>query len=174
MNIGILHPGKMGVTIAQSINPSLHSLFWASDNRSNDTSSRAKKYNLIDLKNIKNILQNCDIVFISALNGGPVEIAKQICKDGYTGIVCDTNNLWGVESFKKMQMDYDSAGISYVEAGIFGWPVDHTGHDSNEHVLFLSGNDAEKVKSVLDNTYWDIRMVENSAKAEKEKYYLVK
>lgn len=172
MNIGILHPGKMGVTIANSIDDKNHSLFWASFNRSTQTISRAKQYNLIDLKNINAVLLKCDIVFISALNGGPVELANQICSLGYRGIVCDTNNLWGPESYEVMKKQYASAKIDYVEAGIFGWPLNHQSHDNNDHILFLSGKSAETISQVFKKNYWDIKIVLNSAKHEKEKYYL--
>jgi 3-hydroxyisobutyrate dehydrogenase-like beta-hydroxyacid dehydrogenase len=172
MKIGILHPGKMGVTIADSIDDKGHSLFWASSDRSPETARRAKLYNLIDLKNINNILSNCDIVFISALNGGPVELANKICSTGYQGIVCDTNNLWGAESYEAMKKQYASAKIDYVEAGIFGWPLDHKLYHDNNHILFLSGKSAETISQVFKKKYWDIKIVLNSAKGEKEKYYL--
>jgi len=171
MNIGILHPGRMGVTLASSIDRSIHNIYWASSGRSNESKQRAINYNLIDLLSINNLLNKCDIVFVSALNGGPVEIANEIVKIGYQGLVCDTNNLWGESSYKEMADLYSKNSIDYVEIGIFGWPIDHPFHNNNDHIMYISGHRAEEVKKIFVKDYWNIFITSISAKLAKEKAY---
>ena len=43
MNIGVLHPGNMGVSVAASICQGGHTVYWASEGRSPETSERAQQ-----------------------------------------------------------------------------------------------------------------------------------
>jgi hypothetical protein len=45
--VGILHPGMMGIYVAESIQNSGYTVCWASEGRSRQTRDRAEKFNLV-------------------------------------------------------------------------------------------------------------------------------
>ena len=47
-NVGVLHPGMMGICVASTVQNSGHDVYWASEGRGLHTQQRAEQYNLID------------------------------------------------------------------------------------------------------------------------------
>ena len=56
-NIGILHPGEMGISVAASAKNSGHSVFWVSQGRSEATRTRAEQF---DLRELRSLSELCD------------------------------------------------------------------------------------------------------------------
>ena len=65
MNIGVLHPGNMGVSVAASIRQGGHTVYWASQGRSADTAERAKEHGLTDAGSLQGVCAASDIVSAS-------------------------------------------------------------------------------------------------------------
>ena len=172
MNIGILHPGDMGITLSIPLQQSGHKVVWPSFGRSQQTKDRASQYGLEDVTYIENVLDKCPIIFVLCKNGGPLEIAEAVCKYGYQGVVCDADNLWGEKSELELADKYFSHGIKYVDASLWGWPHNVGENYSQDRVMYLYGKYAESVKSLFTNDYWNIQILTSSAKAHKR--YLTK
>jgi phosphoglycerate dehydrogenase-like enzyme len=62
-NIGILHPGEMGVSVAASAKKSRHTVYWVSEGRSPETSKRAQDHSLSDVSSLDKLCQSCSIIF---------------------------------------------------------------------------------------------------------------
>ena len=62
MQIGIIHPGEMGISIAASAQNSGHDVFWSSEDRGEKTRARAGKHNLQDAGTIENLCGVCSII----------------------------------------------------------------------------------------------------------------
>lgn len=168
MKIGILHPGKMGATLARSLKASGHEhVFWASNGRSAETTQRASDCDLIDLGTVEAILDKCDVVFSIVHGGWCQELAEHIGRRGYNGIFVEANGLWGEESEKLLSYIFKEAGVHYVEAGLYGWPYPGLEGYSNEHTMYLSGELAGSVAALFTDAYWDVVISEKSAKALK-------
>src|SRR5262245_1822710 len=60
--IGILHPGEMGISIAASALNSGHAVYWASEGRSCDTRKRAATFALRDALTVANLCAECAIL----------------------------------------------------------------------------------------------------------------
>jgi 3-hydroxyisobutyrate dehydrogenase-like beta-hydroxyacid dehydrogenase len=56
--IGILHPGEMGISIAASAQNGGHQVAWASEGRSADTRARAAKFGLHDAQTLAKLCAN--------------------------------------------------------------------------------------------------------------------
>ena len=154
----------MGVTLGQSLIKSNHKIFWASENRSQETKDRALQFGFEDLCDTKSLLEKCDLVFVIATQGGPTDIANMIIDNNYSGIVCDANNLYGKESEIFFYDLYASAKIRYVEASLFSYPYDISYGRILEHTIYLSGEYAGIVAGLFTDDYWDVRLNVQSAK----------
>jgi len=166
-SIGIIHPGKMGGTLAYALKRSGHTVYWASEGRSDVTEARANEFDLVDLVNINTVLSKSDFVICIAFGGAPLEVAKHVAKVGYSGIYIDANGLWGEESEKEVASIINEAGITYVEAGLYGWPYPGRDGYTDEHTLYLSGEKAQDVADLFTDGYWTTEIHETSAKEVK-------
>jgi 6-phosphogluconate dehydrogenase (decarboxylating) len=167
MNIGLLHPGDMGITISLPLQKAGHKIYWPSKYRSQETRDKANQHSIIDIVDLNSILKTCSVVFVICKNGGPVEVADAICSRGYDGVVCDANNLWGEQSEKELADKYFSAGIRYVDASLWGWPHYQSAEFSSDRTMFLYGKDSEIIKSLYIDEYWKAEILPHSAKAHK-------
>ncbi len=66
-NVGFLHPGLMGVSLAASVRNTGHTVHWVSQGRSGETRERAVKQNLVELQTYRRIC------FIIISGGGGTE-----------------------------------------------------------------------------------------------------
>jgi len=157
----------MGGTLAYDLKKSGHIVYWASSGRSEATEERANEFDLVDLVDVDTVLAKSEIVFCIAFGGAPLEIAKHVATVGYDGIYVDANGLWGEESEKEIASIINDAGITYVEAGLYGWP--HPGREgyTDEHTLYLSGEKADEIANLFSSGYWTTEVHPTSAKEVK-------
>lgn len=162
--IGILHPGKMGGTIAHSLQGSGHRLIWASEGRSDETTARAAEFDLEDVGTLDALVEQSEVIFCVVNGGACLDIARQVASIGFRGIYCEANGMWGEESEKEIAEIFTSAEIDYVEVGLYGWP--HPGRDgfTDEHTMYLSGDSAGTVSELFNNGYWSVQISDTSAK----------
>jgi 3-hydroxyisobutyrate dehydrogenase-like beta-hydroxyacid dehydrogenase len=167
VKIGIVHPGRMGSTLAYALKRSGHEVYWVSEGRSEQTKERAAEFGLVDLKNLEALLTECNVV-ISIINGGWCqEFAEHVSRRGYDGIFVDANGLWGESAEQLFAHIFSESGIDYVEAGLYGWPYPGREGFTDEHTMYLSGEKAGFIASLFSDGYWDIQLCETSAKEVK-------
>jgi len=158
--VGIIHPGKMGGTIARGLQGSGHQAHWASEGRSEFTAARAEEFHLIDLGTVDNLIDTCDIIFCIVNGGSLFEYMDQAIARDFDGIWVDANGLWGEESEVEVAEKAQTGKFSYVEAALYGWP--HPGLDgyTDEHTMYLSGEKATAVGNLFTCGYWDVMYTE--------------
>ena len=61
-NIGILHPGEMGISVAASAKNSGHPVFWVSQGRSEATRARAEQFGLRELRSLSELCETCSMI----------------------------------------------------------------------------------------------------------------
>ena len=146
MNIGVLHPGNMGVSIAASIRQGGHTVYWASQGRSADTAERAKEHGLTDAGTLKGVCDASDIV----LSICPPEAASQLATDvkdaGFNGTFVDANAI-SPDRMHTIAAELQPAGITVVDGGIIGHPAWKPGTTW----LYLSGSAAGQVADVASS-----------------------
>lgn len=143
-NIGILHPGEMGVSIAASAQNSGHTVFWDSTGRSQKTHERAGQLGLIDAGSLASICEKCSVLVSVCPPHAAEEVANQVLSYSFNGVYLDAN---AVSPQRAIRIDQamTAAGISFVDGGIIGgpaWKPDSTW-------LYLSGQEAEKAAAVF-------------------------
>ena len=138
MNIGVLHPGAMGVTVAQALQDGGHQVGWVSTGRSQETRQRAE--GLRCFTSIDEIAAWADALISVCPPHGAVELARSVHGTGYTGLYIDANALAPSTSLKIAELL--GAG-AFVDGGIIGPPAIKSGTTR----LYLSGHHAPAVRA---------------------------
>jgi 3-hydroxyisobutyrate dehydrogenase-like beta-hydroxyacid dehydrogenase len=121
MNVGILHPGKMGIVVAISAKHSGHEVLWASEGRSPASRKRAADAGLTDAGSLEELFQKSAV----AVSVCPPEfadaVADQALHCGFRGTFVDANAI-SPERVKAMARRLEQKGVDFVDGGIIGMP----------------------------------------------------
>src|SRR6478752_4940127 len=93
VKVGILHPGAMGVSIAQSALDSGCEVFWASEGRRSYTRERAEHAGLIDLATLDRLCEECAVILSVCPPEFAVEVAQSVAGTGFKGVFAYLNAL---------------------------------------------------------------------------------
>lgn len=140
MKVGILHPGAMGVSIAQSAIDSGCEVYWASEGRRSFTRDRAKAAGLTDAGTIGRLCEECSVILSVCPPEFALEVAQGVAETGFKGIFADLNALAPQRKIVLGQQ-LSKRGIRFTDGGIIGIPSRVAG----ETTLFLSGEAAQDV-----------------------------
>lgn len=142
--IGLLHPGEMGISIAASARNSGHSVFWASEGRGQATRARAEKHALVDSGTLAALCRDCAILISVCPPGSAETVANSVVSHGFTGLYVDANAISPQRAIRIGQTMME-AGIGFVDGGIIGGPAWSAGSTR----LYLSGADVETVAALF-------------------------
>ncbi|MBC8334456.1 MAG: NAD(P)-dependent oxidoreductase [Anaerolineales bacterium] len=140
--IGFLHPGAMGISLAVSAQNSGHEAYWVSEGRSRETIERAAEHNLIELKTLEELCDKCSVIISVCPPHAATDLAEQVLKHSFEGIYVDANAI-SPQRAKDIGDLMDQAGVAYVDGGIIGGPA----WKASSTWLYLSGSNAEEVVS---------------------------
>lgn len=138
MNIGVLHPGAMGVTVARGLQDSGHRVGWVSAGRSRQTQQRASGLHCFN--SIDDIAGWADALISVCPPHAAVALAQAVHSTGFTGFYVDANALAPSTSLTIAELL--GAG-AFVDGGIIGPPAIKPGSTR----LYLSGHHAQAVSS---------------------------
>ncbi len=140
LNIGFLHPGAMGISLAASAQNSGHTVYWASAGRSAQTQERAAEHNLVELRSLSELCETCSVIVCVCPPHAAEDVANQILETSFEGLYLDANAI-APQRAKHIGRLMDEAGVKFVDGGIIGGPA----WDPGKTWLYLSGEDAERV-----------------------------
>ena len=86
-NVGILHPGDMGISVAATIKNSGHAVYWASEGRSPQTRARAQQHGLIDAGSLANLCATCAVIVSVVPPDAAENLAVQVLAQGFKGLI---------------------------------------------------------------------------------------
>ena len=133
-NIGILHPGEMGISIAASTKNSGHSVFLVSQSRSEATRARAEKFDLRELRSFSELCETCFMIISVCHPKYAGELSQQVLRAEFEGIFVDANAISPMRS-QEISKQMDLAGVEYMDGGIIGGNA----WQENSTFLYLSG-----------------------------------
>ncbi len=136
-NIGILHPGEMGVTLAMAAQNSGMPVYWVSEGRSPETRARAERIELSDASSLENLCRVCSTLICVCPPSAALNVAEQVASLGYSGLYIDANAISPQHS-QEIDQVLQAEGISYVDGSIIGPPA----WKENTTRLYLSGEQA--------------------------------
>lgn len=120
--VGILHPGEMGISIAASAQNSGCEAVWASEGRSAATRKRAARYGLRDAGTVERLGRECPIVFSVCPPHAAEDLARQVLDSGFRGVYVDANAIAPERSIAIGRL-VEADGARYVDGGIVGEPA---------------------------------------------------
>ena len=145
-NIGILHPGQMGISIAASAQNSGNHVYWVSAGRSPETHQRASNHALLDAQNLRHLCKTCSMILCICPPHAAEEVANQVIAEGYEGLYVDANAI-SPERAIHIGKGLQDAGITFVDGSVIGGPAWQPGRTW----LYLSGEGAEQVASCFSS-----------------------
>jgi 3-hydroxyisobutyrate dehydrogenase-like beta-hydroxyacid dehydrogenase len=144
MNVGILHPGEMGVSVGASAKHSGQNVYWASEGRGPETHARADRADLIELETLAELCSQSDVIISVCPPHAAENVLQDVINTGYSGIYVDANAISPQKS-RGMAAIAIEADVDYVDGSIVGRPA----WEPNTTFLFLSGEDAETIAKLF-------------------------
>ncbi len=144
-NVGILHPGQMGISVAASALNSGQQVYWASEGRSSQTAERATEYKLHDAGTIAGLCDTCSVIVSVCPPHAAEDVARQVAICGYQGLYLDANAISPGRSVRIGKL-LSAAGADYVDGGIIGGPA----WEPDRTWLYLSGERAMAAAACFD------------------------
>ncbi len=137
MRIGVLHPGEMGVSVAQALADSGHEVGWVRNDRSSATQARAAPFTGFD--NLAELLETAQAVISVCPPHAAEAQAREVAAAGFAGVYVDANAVSPATAARIAEV----VGAGYVDAGIVGPPALTPGTTR----MYVSGPRAEEVQS---------------------------
>jgi 3-hydroxyisobutyrate dehydrogenase-like beta-hydroxyacid dehydrogenase len=144
--IGILHPGEMGISIAASAMNNGHQVYWLSQDRTDKTRARAKKYKLIEIASLPQFCQTCELIISICPPHAAEEVAQSVIGAGFKGLYLDANAISPGRAIKIGKM-MEANKIQFLDGGIIGGPA----WIPKETCLYLSGKGAHEIAACFSN-----------------------
>jgi 3-hydroxyisobutyrate dehydrogenase-like beta-hydroxyacid dehydrogenase len=153
-NIGILHPGEMGISIAAAVIKSGHQVYWSSQGRSDGTRARAEKHNLVEVDSFPQFCRMCEVILSVCPPHAAEEIARFILEAGFKGLYLDANAISPQRAIRIGQL-LETNNIQFVDGGIIGGPA----WTPKETWLYLSGERADEIADYFSNSPLETRII---------------
>jgi len=144
MNVGILHPGEMGVTVASAVRAGGHVVRWTSERRSGATQARAETAGLEDAGFLTALCEQSDAIVCVCPPGEAETVAKSVAARKFSGLYVEANAISPPRT-KRIGEMIERAGGQFVDAGIIGPPAIKTGTTS----IYFSGAAAEHAAALF-------------------------
>ncbi len=151
VNLGLLHPGEMGVTVGAALVESGHAVHWLAAGRSAETRARARSSGFRSHGSLPALLEQATGVISVCPPHAAAEVAGAVAAEGFSGIYVDANAVAPATAREIAGIVGANAGIvganagnvgaNYVDGGIVGPPARSRGTTR----LYLSGPGAGDV-----------------------------
>jgi len=135
MRIGVLHPGEMGVSVAQALADSGHEVCWVSAGRSPASQRRGAAF--VGCAGLAEMLDYVEAVVSVCPPHAAAAQAQAVAAGGFGGTYVDANAVAPRTAAQIAQ----TIGAGYVDGGIIGPPALQPGTTR----LYLSGPQADAV-----------------------------
>lgn len=137
MRVGVLHPGEMGVSVAQALADSGHEVGWVSVGRSARTQARGAAFS--KFSSLEELLEVAQAVISVCPPHAAEDLARSVAACGFKGVYVDANALAPATAAQIARL----VGEGYVDGGIIGPPA----HKPGTTRLYVSGPQAAAVQS---------------------------
>ena len=139
-HVGFLHPGEMGIFLAETAKNSGNHTYWVSTGRSKKTGDRAAEQGLVAVPSIKQLCDRCSVIVSVCPPHAATAVAENVSACSFKGIYVDVNAI-SPQHAKHIGQLMKNAGVEFVDGGIIGVPT----RDLGKTWLYLSGQAATQV-----------------------------
>ncbi|MEV6617030.1 DUF1932 domain-containing protein [Streptomyces sp. NPDC051051] len=141
-DVGILHPGDMGASVAAQAVAGGAEVRWLPAGRSAATRRRAAGIGLRAAADLGELVESCEVVLSVCPPAAALDVAEEVARAGFRGLYVDANAV-SPERMARIAEVLAGGGATVVDGGITGPPPREPGTSR----LYLSG-DAEAVARV--------------------------
>ncbi len=125
MTVAILSPGEMGAAVGGVLRQSGLEVVTCLADRSEVTRARASRAGLLDVPNLESLVQSADLVLsiLVPAEAGAIagQVASALAAAGSSTAYADCNAI-APQSVRTMASRIESAGGTFIDAGIIGGP----------------------------------------------------
>jgi 3-hydroxyisobutyrate dehydrogenase-like beta-hydroxyacid dehydrogenase len=143
-NVGILHPGEMGISVAAAIRGADYPVFWVSEGHSPKTRERARQHHLADAGSLAALCERCAIIVSVCPPHAAEAVADAVIAQHFGGLYLDANAT-APHTIVHIAEKLRAAGITCVDGGIIGGPA----WEPNRTWLYLSGDVADQAAQLF-------------------------
>lgn len=155
VDIGILHPGAMGSSVAAAAISAGNRVWWCSSGRSRASAERAESAGLRSCTTLEDMLEQCDVIISVCPPANAVEVASAVAgaarSTGFEGVFVDANAISQATAAavaEQFGSDDLEGRVLVVDGGIVGPPAWKPGTTR----LFLAGERSGEIASLFDDT----------------------
>ncbi|MGI9535652.1 MAG: DUF1932 domain-containing protein [Desulfocapsaceae bacterium] len=153
-NIGFLHPGEMGISLAATARNSGHKTYWVSHQRSPQTRLRAEKQGLVEVQRLSELCEHCSVIVSVCPPHAALEVAAQVRNCSYKGLYVEVNAI-SPQHVQQIEQLMSDVGIDFVDGGIIGPPA----WSSQTTWLYLSGPSAGQASSCFSGGPLEVEVI---------------
>lgn len=144
IQILILHPGSMGVTVAASLRQAGHDVAWIPAGRSAASLARAAEAELAAIPSLEEAATWAEVVISVCPPHAADEVARQVAATDFAGTFVDANAV-SPSTARAIQAHFADTPVRCVDGGIVGPPARKPGTTR----LYLSGSEAARLAAAL-------------------------
>ena len=154
-NVGILHPGEMGVAVAATLSNSGCHVWWASEGRSPETRCRAAAAGLLDAGSVHEICERCKAIVSVCPPEFAQATAREVVSYGFSGLYVDANAI-SPERASQIGELLTTAGACFVDGCIIGLPPQNRG----DTWMYLAGTHATEAAALFSGGPLEVEVPE--------------
>lgn len=158
MDIGILHPGEMGISIAASAVNGGHRVYWLPEGRSEKTRTRAEQHQLTEAVSLERMCKDCSVIISVCPPHAAEDVADAVIAKGFSGLYLDANAI-SAKRARNIDEKMKARGMDFVDGGIIGGPA----WKPKETWLYLSGEKAENISSIFSTGPLETKVIGDEA-----------
>lgn len=147
MEVGFLHPGQMGETLAANCS---ESALWVSEGRSASTRARAEQQGVTEVATLDELVGRAGAIVSICPPGAATEVAATVAEAGFAGLYVDANAV-SPETARSIAGSFEQ----FVDGSVIGPPA----HVAGFTRLYLSGERADEVAGWYDGSSLDARVI---------------
>ncbi|MDX3574422.1 NAD(P)-dependent oxidoreductase [Streptomyces sp. ID05-47C] len=134
-DVGILHPGDMGASVAAQAVAGGAEVRWLPGGRSAATRRRAAEAGLIAAGGLRELAESCEVVLSVCPPAAALDVAQEVARAGFRGVYVDANAV-SPQLMARIAEVLGAGGATVVDGGITGPPPREAGTTR----LYLSGD----------------------------------
>ncbi|MEM7335704.1 MAG: DUF1932 domain-containing protein [Chloroflexota bacterium] len=119
--IGILHPGNMGVAVANTVHRSGYEVYWAGNGRSSATHERAQGAGLINVGSVEALCRETAVMLSVCPPHAAEAVADEVIGHQFKGLFIDGNAI-SPQKANRIGDKMAQVNIQFVDGGIVGGP----------------------------------------------------
>lgn len=146
-NVGILHPGAMGASVAAAAKENGHAVRWVSEGRREPTVQRAHDAALTEVTTLAELVAASDIILSVCPPHAALDVASAVAALGFGGTFVDGNAISPGRA-REVEAVIVARGARFVDGGIVGPPAWRAGSTR----MYLSGDGAAEVAALFDGS----------------------